>query len=73
MRTVVKGTETIDEFKQVREAMERCATRCCEAHRQACEDWTHGDIKKVWYEGDALCIKYADGNWWHYNDKGEWW
>lgn len=73
MHTVIKGTKTIDEYKQTRDAMEQLATTCFDNHRQAFEDWPHGDIKKVWYEGDALCIEYADGQWWHYNGNGDWW
>lgn len=45
-------------------------------HRQAFDKWTHGGISDVWYDGDAICIKYTDGQWWHYKDTGsgvEWW
>lgn len=45
-------------------------------HKQACETWTHGDIAHVWYNTDNLCIRYADGQWWHYRQGAyglEWW
>lgn len=49
------------------------------AHRQACETWTHGNINEVWYDDSGnLCIRYADGQWFHYHDNEtgngvEWW
>ena len=38
-------------------------------------EWeTKKPIKKVWIDKDGyLCIEYESGEWWHYNDKGEWW
>lgn len=46
-------------------------------HRGACEDWTHGEPVEVWRdENHILCIRYADGKWWHYSFKPtglEWW
>lgn len=53
-----------------------CAEKCFRQHRQACETWTHGSISNVWYDGNAICVKYVDGQWWHYkeNENGlEWW
>lgn len=48
-----------------------------EIHKQAWENWTQGDITKVWHEDNALCIKYESGEWWHYrlnnNNNLEWW
>ena len=44
------------------------------AHMQASEDWKKGDIEKMWLDAEGnICIQYEDGNWWHYNEKGEWW
>lgn len=32
------------------------------------------NIKKSWREDDGtLCIEYANGQWFHYNEVGEWW
>jgi hypothetical protein len=46
-------------------------------HQGACEQWTHGEPVEVWRdENRILCIRYADGNWWHYSFKPtglEWW
>ena len=40
----------------------------------ACEHWNEGGLAKVWIDKDGyLCIEYESGEWWHYNDKGEWW
>lgn len=45
-----------------------------EAHKKACEHWNEGGLAKVWIDKDGyLCIEYESGEWWHYNDKGEWW
>ncbi len=46
-------------------------------HSQQCGKWTHGEPIRWWRdENEILCIKYVDGNWWHYReiDSGlEWW
>ena len=74
MNTVIKGTKTINEYKQVKATMEQLATEFSEKHKQAFENWTEGEISKVWFDGNNnLCIEYESGKWWHYNDKGEWW
>lgn len=74
MRTVIKNTTSISEYKAVKTLMEQQATQCYIMHRQACEDWQEGEIAKVWYDIDGyLCIEYDSGKWWHYNERGEWW
>lgn len=74
MHTVIKGTKTVEEFKKLRSFMEQRATECYQSHKQAFENWQEGDIAKVWIDKDGnICIEYESGNWWHYNDKGEWW
>lgn len=65
MHTVIKGTKTIAEYKQVQEDMQEKARAYFDAHKAGCEEWTHGLPEKIWREGDVLCIEYADGNWWH--------
>lgn len=53
------------------------ARACYTVHQGACEQWTHGEPVEVWRdENHILCIRYADGNWWHYVFKPtglEWW
>ena len=67
--TVIKGTKTIEEYKKVRDTMEKLAIKFCELHGKSIDD-----IAKVWFDMDNnLCIEYADGSWWHYNERGEWW
>lgn len=73
MHIVIKHTKTIDEFKQLKAEMEEKALRYAEAHKQAFEVWQEGDIDRVWLDDGVLCIQYESGNWWHYNDAGEWW
>lgn len=74
MQTVIKGTKTIEEYKRVKATMEELAEKMSKAHQNACETWEHGEAKKVWFDHSGnICIEYADGEWWHYNEKGEWW
>lgn len=31
-------------------------------------------MNKAWRDDNGiLCVEYANGNWWHYNELGEWW
>ncbi|RRF90119.1 MAG: hypothetical protein DUD31_10880 [Coriobacteriaceae bacterium] len=37
------------------------------AHKQAYDTWPHGDVADVWTDdGGTLCVRYADGQWYHY-------
>ena len=74
MHIVVKGTKSIAEFKAVKETMEKLTDECVSRHKQAVENWAEGEPVKVWFDIDNnLCIQYESGNWWHYNEHGEWW
>lgn len=74
MKTVIKHTKTVEEYKRVKEFLENEARKCAEAHKKAVEQWEHGEIEKVWIDAQKnLCIEYTDGCWWHYNNFGEWW
>lgn len=59
------------------ETMDERARACYTVHRGACENWTHGEPAEVWRdENRVLCIRYADGSWFHYTFKPtglEWW
>lgn len=71
--TVIKGTKTIDEYKKKQMFMEQKATEFYNKHKEAVEDWKEGEPVKVWFDMDEnLCIEYESGNWWHYNERGEW-
>lgn len=48
------------------------------AHKQAVENWTEGEIQEIWIDKDGyVCIAYESGKWWHYckdkSGKVEWW
>lgn len=74
LNTVIKGTKTIAEFKEVKERMESLTEKYYKAHKSACGDWTNGEPTKVWWDMDGnLCIEYENGKWWHYNEQVEWW
>lgn len=59
------------------ETMNERARACYTVHRGAYENWTHGEPAEVWRdENRVLCIRYADGSWFHYAFKPtglEWW
>lgn len=46
-------------------------------HGQQSGKWPHGKPIRWWRdENENLCIKYADGRWWHYKETNtglEWW
>lgn len=51
-----------------------CAvTTHCTAHKR----WTHGEPVEIWKDEYCfLCVRYEDGNWWHYRQTEtgyEWW
>ena len=72
--TVIKGTKTIDEYKEKQRFMEQKAAEFYNRHKEAVENWTEGEPVKVWFDmDDNPCIEYDSGNCWHYNEKGEWW
>lgn len=74
MHTVIKHTKTIEEYKQMKSFLEEKAKEHFENHKQVFENWQEGEIEKIWLDAEGnICIEYESGNWWHYNDKGEWW
>jgi hypothetical protein len=74
MHTINNETNTIDEFKRLKAYLEQRAKEHYEAHKSAFENWRFGDIDKIWIDKDGLiCIQYESGDWWHYNEIGEWW
>lgn len=48
MDVVIRGTKTIEEFKQVRENMLRRADRYSRKHIASCEHWQEGLPVKCW-------------------------
>lgn len=74
VHTVIKGTKTIAEFKEMKEKMEHLTEVYFNQHKAKCEKWENGEPVKVWWDSNNnLCIEYENGKWWHYNEKGEWW
>lgn len=74
MHTVIKGTKTVDEFKELKEYLEQRAKEHYKSHKKAFETWRFGEIDKVWIDKDGfICIQYESGDWWHYNENEEWW
>lgn len=75
--TVIKGTKTIAEYKQVRADMQEHAAIYSKTHMSGCETWEHGKPVKCWYDTDkTFCIEYESGKWWHYRETAEglqWW
>ena len=78
MHIVVKGTKTIEEFKQKQSIMNNLAIMCFSSHKSAFSNWLEGEPVKVWYDNsENLCIEYQSGRWWHYHfnnyNQPEWW
>jgi len=48
-----------------------------QAHKQAYDVWPHGDVAANWVDDDGhLCVRYADGQWYHYSVEDNtivWW
>lgn len=48
-----------------------------QAHEQAYTVWPHGDVAEHWTDDNGtLCIRYADGQWYHYATEDNtivWW
>lgn len=51
-----------------------------EEHKQSCKKWTHGGIKRIFFdeEAEAFAIEYEDSKIWHYkrdnfDDHLIWW
>ena len=62
------------EFNEIREKMEHLTEVYFNNHKSAWEKWENGEPVKAWWDSDGnLCIEYASGKYWHYNEKGEWW
>ena len=66
MRTVIKGTKTIEEYKELKSRMEELAVQAYEKHRAMCENWNYGGIEKVRFDNELLSIEYESGQCYHY-------
>lgn len=77
INTVIKGTQTIAEYKAVRADMQKRAALYSKTHMSGCETWEHGKPVKCWrIDGDGLAIEYEDGQYWQYKQTEhglEWW
>lgn len=58
MDVVIKGTKTIEEFKQVKASMEERAERYSRRHIASCEHWQDGYPVKCWRGGN--CWQYTE-------------
>lgn len=74
MHNVILGTKIVEEFKELKAYLEQRAKAYYVEHKKAFEHWNEGEIAKIWIDSNEnICIEYESGNWWHYNEKGEWW
>lgn len=78
MNTVIKGTKTVQEFKEKQKKLTDLAELAYKRHKEAFEHWNEGEPVKAWFDSDNnVCVEYASGNWWHYKDLElpfpEWW
>ena len=64
LHTVIKGTKTIAEFKELREKMENLTEVYFNHHKAAWENWENGEPVKAWWDNNNnLCIEYENGKW----------
>jgi hypothetical protein len=69
MDCIIKGTKTIQEFKDIRASMEERAERYSKRHISACENWQEGLPVKCWRgQYGVLWIEYESGNCWQYKE-----
>ena len=69
MDVVIKGTKTIEEFKQVKASMEERAERYSRRHIASCEHWQDSYPVKCWKGSfGALWIEYESGKCWQYTE-----
>lgn len=47
-------------------ATESAVKECYEQHKAAWESWDKGEPVDHWFENGALCIRYENGEWFHY-------
>lgn len=64
MNTVIKGTKSINEFKQKKSELTSRAEKFYADHVEISEAWTHGEPVKTWYGEYPLpiFIEYRDGS-----------
>lgn len=78
MHIVVKGTKTVQEFKEKQKMMSDLAVMCFRTHKNCVGQWNNGEPVKVWFDQyENLCIEYSSGSYFHYrfnvNQQIEWW
>lgn len=78
MHIVIKGCNSISEYKEKRMKLTELAESAYNAHKNAFDNWNKGEAIKAWEDNEGcLCIEYENGEWWHYsgdNKNGfKWW
>lgn len=53
MQIVIKHTKTIDEYKKLRDKLEKLSEKCSKNHIDHVSNWAHGKPKKVWLSTDT--------------------
>jgi hypothetical protein len=69
MDCIIKGTKTVQEFKDVRASMEERAERYSRRHIASCENWQEGLPVRCWRGSfGVLWIEYESGKCWQYRE-----
>lgn len=69
MDCIIKGTKTVQEFKDVRASMKERAERYSKKHMSACENWQEGLPVRCWRGSlGVLWIEYESGKCWQYRE-----
>lgn len=69
MDVVIKGTKSVLEYKEMENMLDRWAKRAYVQHKETVDNWEHGDIARVSFNG-CLCVTYADGSVFPYDQFG---
>jgi len=68
-----KGSNNMD-VRKLAQDTNLLARHFYSEHKKAFENWSFGEIKKVWFDADNnLCIEYESGDWFHYQHGTKWW
>lgn len=69
IETVIKGTHSIEEYKQVKATLEELATQAHKKHSALSTNWIHGEPVKARYNEvtGQLQITYSDSLTFEYN------
>lgn len=61
MRTIIKGTQSIKEYKELQQRLQTVAATRYAEHLQEGSTWEEGEPVRTWQDQKGICIEYASG------------